>query len=109
LDRFGRSLRELIVLLNELRERGVEFVFLRESVNATAPGGKLVFHVFGTVAALERHLILERTMVGLEAARARGRKDGRQPVMGEGKIALVSKLVRDRETPVSAVCATVGV
>jgi DNA invertase Pin-like site-specific DNA recombinase len=59
--------------VNELRERGVEFVFLRESINTTTPGGKLVFHDFGAVAALERDLILERTMVGLEAARARGR------------------------------------
>jgi len=58
--------------VNELRERGVEFVFLRESINTTTPGGKLVFHDFGAVA-LERDLILERTMVGLEAARARGR------------------------------------
>jgi len=51
----------------------VESVFLRESINTTTPGGKLVFHVFGTVAALERDLILDRTMVGLEAARACGR------------------------------------
>jgi DNA invertase Pin-like site-specific DNA recombinase len=55
----------------------VEFVFLRESINTTTPGGKLVFHVFGAVAALERGLILERTMVGLEAAMAR--QEGRTP------------------------------
>jgi DNA invertase Pin-like site-specific DNA recombinase len=63
--------------VNELRERGVEFVFLRESINTTTPGGKLVFHDFGAVAALERDLILERTMVGLEAAMAR--QVGRTP------------------------------
>jgi DNA invertase Pin-like site-specific DNA recombinase len=67
-----------------------------------------VFQVFGAVAALERDLILERTMVGWRLP-WRVRKDGRQPVMGEGKIALVYKLMRDRETPVSVVCATVGV
>jgi DNA invertase Pin-like site-specific DNA recombinase len=50
--------------VNELREWGVEFVFLRESINTTPPGGKLVFHVFGAVAAFERDLILERTMGG---------------------------------------------
>jgi DNA invertase Pin-like site-specific DNA recombinase len=94
--------------VNELREWDVEFVFLRESINTTPPGGKLVFHVFGAVAALERDLILERTMGGLVPP-GRGRRDGRQLVMGEGKIALVSKLMRDRETPVSAVCATVSV
>ena len=50
LDRFGRSLRELIDLVNALRERGVEFVSLRENIDTTTPGGKLVFHVFGAVA-----------------------------------------------------------
>jgi DNA invertase Pin-like site-specific DNA recombinase len=60
-------------MVNELCEQGVEFVFLRESINATTREGKLVFHVFGAVAALERDPILERTMVGLEAAMARGR------------------------------------
>jgi DNA invertase Pin-like site-specific DNA recombinase len=109
LDRFGRSLRELIDLVNELRDRGVEFVSLREKIDTTTPGGKLVFHVFGAVAELERDLILERTMAGLEAARARGRKGGRKPAMDERKISLASKLMRDRETPISEVCEAVGV
>ena len=109
LDRFGRSLRELIDLVNELRDRGVEFVSLRESIDTTTPGGKLVFHVFGAVAEFERDLILERTTAGLEAARARGRRGGRKPAMDEGKIALASRLMRDRETPISEVCEAVGV
>jgi DNA invertase Pin-like site-specific DNA recombinase len=109
LDRFGRSLRELIDLVNELRARGVEFVSLRESIDTTTPGGKLVFHVFGAVAEFERDLILERTTAGLEAARARGRRGGRKPAMDEGKIALASRLMRDRETPVAEVCEAVGV
>jgi len=87
----------------------VEFISLRESIDTTTPGGELVFYVFGAVAELERDLILETTMVVLEAVGARGRKGGRKPVMGEGRIALVSKLMRDRETPLSAVCATAGV
>jgi DNA invertase Pin-like site-specific DNA recombinase len=109
LDRFGRSLRELIDLVNELRKRGVELVSLRESIDTTTPGGKLVFHVFGAVAEFERDLILERTTAGLEAARARGRRGGRKPAMDEGKIALASRLMRDRETPISEVCEAVGV
>ena len=109
LDRFGRSLQELIGLVNELNERGVEFVSLRESLDTTTPGGRLVYHVFGAVAEFERDIIQERTMAGLEAARARGRKGGRKPVMNEKKIALASKLMRDRETPMSEVCEAVGV
>jgi DNA invertase Pin-like site-specific DNA recombinase len=109
LDRFGRSLRELIDLVNELRGRGVEFVSLRESIDTTTPGGKLVFHVFGAVAEFERDLILERTMAGLEAARARGRNGGRPPKLDERKLALASRLMRDRETPILEVCEAVGV
>jgi DNA invertase Pin-like site-specific DNA recombinase len=109
LDRFGRSLRELIDLVNELRARGVEFVSLRESIDTTTPGGKLVFHVFGAVAEFERDLILERTMAGLEAARARGRNGGRPPKLDARRLALASRLMRDRETPISQVCEAVGV
>lgn len=109
LDRFGRSLKELIELVNGLNERGVEFVSLRESLDTTTPGGKLVFHVFGSVAEFERDIIRERTMAGLEAARARGRKGGRKSVMDRKKVALASKLMRDRETPMSEVCQAVGV
>ncbi len=109
LDRFGRSLKELIELMNALNERGVEFVSLRESLDTTTPGGKLVFHVFGSVAEFERDIIRERTMAGLEAARARGRKGGRKPVMDQKKIALASKLMRNRETSIGEVCEAVGV
>ncbi len=58
---------------------------------------------------MEQDIIQERTMVGLEAARARGHKGGRKPVMNEKKIALASKLMRDRELPISEVCEAVGV
>ena len=109
LDRLGRSLRELIDLVNELQDRGVEFVSLRESLDTTTPGGKLVFHVFASVAEFERDLIRERTMAGLEAARVRGRKGGRKRAMDAKKVALASKLLKDRQTPVSEVCEAVGV
>jgi len=77
LDRFGRSLRELIDLVNELREHGVDCVSLRENIDATAPGGKLVFHVFGAVAEFERDLILERTKPGTRDGEGPG-QEGRE-------------------------------
>jgi len=57
----------------------------------------------------ERDVIREMTMAGLEAARARGRKSGRKPVMNEKKLALASRLMEDRETPIGEVCEAVGV
>ena len=109
LDRLGRSIKDLIELVNGLQRRGVEFRSLRESLDTTSPGGRLVFHVFASIAEFERDVIRERTMAGLEAARARGRKGGRKPVMDEKKIALASKLMRDKEVPIGQVCEAVGV
>ncbi len=108
LDRLGRWIKELIELVNELKDRGVSFRSLRESLDTTTPGGKLVFHAFASIAEFERDVIRERTVAGLEAARARGRKGGRKPSMDQ-KISLVLKLTRDRETPISEVRGAVGV
>ncbi len=71
LDRLGRSIKELIELVNALKNHGVGFRSLRESLDTTAPGGKLVFHVFASTAEFECDVTPERTMAGLEAARAR--------------------------------------
>lgn len=109
LDRLGRSIQELIGVVNDLRDRGVEFRSLRESLDTNTPGGKLVFHVFVSIAEFERDIIRERTMAGLEAARARGRKGGRRPVMDQRKIALASRLMRNRETSISDICEAIGV
>ncbi len=67
----GRSLRNLIELVGDLEARGVGFRSLTESIDTTTPAGKLVFHIFVSLAEFERQLIRERTMAGLAAARAR--------------------------------------
>jgi DNA invertase Pin-like site-specific DNA recombinase len=108
LDRFGRSLKELVELVGGLRERGVEFVSLRESIDTTTSGGKLVFHVFGAVAEFERDLILERTMAGLEAAKARGRHGGRPRALDEGKAKLARRLKDEGEHSVEEICSMLG-
>lgn len=109
LDRLGRSIKELIELVNSLEERGVEFKSLRESLDTSTPGGKLVFHVFASMAEFERDVIRERTMAGLEAARARGRKGGRKPAMDEKKIALARRMMSDRENNATEVAETLGI
>jgi DNA invertase Pin-like site-specific DNA recombinase len=109
LDRFGRSLQELIELVGDLKERGVEFVSLRESIDTTTPGGKLVFHVFGAVAEFERDLVLERTVAGLEAARARGRRGGRPRSLDESKAKLARRLKAEGEHSVEEICSMLGV
>jgi DNA invertase Pin-like site-specific DNA recombinase len=77
LDRLGRSLRDLVNLMNEIQDKGAGLKSLNDSIDTTTPHGKLTFHLFASLAEFERDIIRERTRAGLEAARARGRKGGR--------------------------------
>ncbi len=101
LDRLGRSLAELLATVARLKERGIELVSLEERIDTGSAAGELVFHVFGAIAHFERRLIAERTKDGIAAARARGKRPGRQPVdMDKVKAAL--KLVEAGLSPTEA-------
>jgi DNA invertase Pin-like site-specific DNA recombinase len=76
LDRLGRSLRDLINIVNELEQKNVSFVSLQENIDTRTNNGKLFFHIFGALAEYEREIIRERTKAGLSAARSRGRTAG---------------------------------
>ena len=78
LDRLGRSLHDLILLGRKLDEMGIGLMSVQEKIDTSSSGGRLVFHMFGALAEFERNLVRERTQAGLNAARARGRKGGRQ-------------------------------
>src|SRR5271156_5717395 len=73
LDRLSRSLQQLLELVSKLEKREIGLNSLRDKIDTTTPGGKLVFHVFGALAQFEAEVIRERTNAGLQAARARGR------------------------------------
>jgi putative DNA-invertase from lambdoid prophage Rac len=77
LDRLGRSLRHLIVTIDELQALGVAFVSLGEGIDATTPVGRLQLHVLAAIAEFERARIAERVQAGLQRARARGAHLGR--------------------------------
>jgi len=109
LDRLGRSLKHLIELMAELEGQGVGFHSVTESIDTTTPGGKLVFHIFGALAEFERNLIRERTHAGLAAARARGRKGGRRPKLGEKQRAVAVDLYRQKKHKIDEICKAVGI
>lgn len=77
LDRLGRSLSHLIVLVATLSERGVGFISISEAIDTETASGRLLFHVMGALAEFERALISERTRAGIAAAKARGALIGR--------------------------------
>ncbi len=108
LDRLGRSLPHLIDTVRGLEDRGVGFRSLQESIDTTTPGGRLVFHIFGSLAEFERDLIQERTRAGLDAARARGRKGGRPTVLSPVKRKQATRMITDG-VPIVEVAQALGV
>ncbi|EJD6659813.1 recombinase family protein [Enterobacter cloacae] len=81
LDRLGRSMRHLVMLIEELRQRGVSFKSLTDSIDTSTSMGRFFFHVMSALAEMERELIVERTRAGLAAAREKGRIGGRKRIM----------------------------
>ena len=84
-DRLARSLRDLLDIVEAIKARGAGFRSLAEDIDTTTPAGRLVFHVFASIAQFERERISERTKEGLEAARKRGRIGGRPPVLSSAQ------------------------
>jgi len=101
LDRLGRSLAELISVVEQLKARGVALLSLEEKIDTSSAAGELIFHVFGAIAHFERRLIAERTKDGIAAARARGKVPGRQPV-DLNKVQAAIKLVEAGLSPTEA-------
>jgi len=80
LDRLGRSLAELLSAVTMLHERKIALLSLEEKIDTPSAAGELIFRLFGAIAHFERWLISERIKDGIAAARAKGRKPGRQPL-----------------------------
>jgi DNA invertase Pin-like site-specific DNA recombinase len=109
LDRLGRNLADLVRLIAELEQRKVNFESLTEKIETGSPTGRLVFHVFAALAEFERNLIRERTIAGLTAARARGRKGGRPPKLSAKEIKTIRALLKTADIPVAEIAARFGI
>jgi Enterobacteriaceae phage serine recombinase len=97
LDRLGRSVRDLITMLDDLRARGVKFRSPTEAIDTDTPTGRAMWQVIGVLAELERSLISERTRAGVKAAQRRGVKFGRKPKLSPQQIKHARKLIDEGE------------
>jgi DNA invertase Pin-like site-specific DNA recombinase len=97
LDRLGRSLHDLIGLLDNLKAKGASFQSLTEAIDTATPTGRAMWQMVGILAELERSLIQERTKAGRAAAIARGVKMGRKPKLTKQQVAHASKLIEQGE------------
>jgi len=109
LDRLGRSVAHLVETVSMLDARGVGFVSLTEAIDTTTAGGRLLLHLFASLAEFELELIRERTAAGLIAARERGRVGGRPTVMTPEKRAAAGELLAKPDATTASVARALGV
>lgn len=108
LDRLGRSTKDLLNLVSELEDLGVNLQVLEQNINTSTPDGKLFFTMIAAFAEFEREIMRSRTMDGLASARARGKKGGRRTVMTTSKIQVAKDMYADGRY-VKEIAETLGV
>ena len=112
LDRLGRNLAHLVKTVQDLSGRGVGLRVLTgqgAQIDTTTAAGRLVFGIFAALAEFEGELIRERTVAGLRAARARGRKGGRKFALSKAQVRLAQDAIAHRDTSVSDLCRELGI
>ncbi|MFD7258402.1 recombinase family protein [Streptomyces sp. NPDC059874] len=109
LDRYGRSLQDLVNMVAALRERGIGFTSLHERLDTTTPGGRLIFHVFAALAEFIRELIVQGTHEGLAAARARGRVGGRPTVVTDELLRAARDMLPNPQNSIETIAGLLGV
>ena len=109
IDRLGRSLREMLDTSHMLQQRKVKLRSLTEQVDTETPTGRLMFNFLGTIAEYFLDLNRERTVEGLKAALARGRKGGRPRKLNEDDLAVARAMLRDPTIPIADIAKRLGV
>lgn len=109
LDRLGRSLGQLMTLMQTLQSRQVGFHSLVEAIDTTTAIGQFFFQITGAFAELERNLMRERTRAGLASARRRGRCGGRPKAIDAETFAMAVQLYHAETTSVQSICTRLGI
>lgn len=112
LDRLGRSLKHLILTIEDLTKRKIGFKVLSGqgvNIDTTTPSGKMIFSIFAALAEFERELIVERTKAGLESARARGKVGGRKFILSKSQIRLAEVSMKNKDISVTELCIELGI
>jgi DNA invertase Pin-like site-specific DNA recombinase len=112
LDRLGRSLSDLVALVNEIQEKGAGLQSLQDHIDTTTPQGKFTFHLFAAIAEFEREITRERTRAGLASARARGKLGGRPKGLSkaaEEKAKIAQLLHKQGDLSIDAICTHLAI
>lgn len=109
LDRLGRNLKHLIETVSDLEKKGIGFKSITEGIETQSSGGKLVFHLFASLAEFERDIIKERTKAGLLAAKQRGKVGGRPSVIDNKKLSIARTMHANPKITVNEICRSLNV
>lgn len=112
LDRLGRSLKNLISLVQELMQNNIGLCSLNDPIDTTTSQGRLIFNIFASLAEFERDIICERTQAGLSAARARGRRGGRPKGISkqsEATACAAETLYKEKKISVIEICKKLSI
>lgn len=108
LDRLGRTMHQLVNLMNDFNSNDIKFVSIKDGVDTSTTMGRFLFHVFGAMAEMEREVINERVISGLESAKSRGRSGGRRKAHNEEKRSIMLKMIEDGYSK-KEICESTGV
>tara|TARA_A100001035_G_scaffold193857_1_gene155025 strand:- start:1582 stop:2190 length:609 start_codon:yes stop_codon:yes gene_type:complete len=103
LDRLGRTVKQLVELMDWFTEQEIQFKSLQDGIDTTTANGRFFFHIMSAFSELERELIRERTQVGLSSARRRGRLGGRPETHGEDKKEIAYQMVMESHQTVAEI------
>lgn len=109
LDRLGRRMSKLIGMINEFKEKGVNFISLENHIDTTTPVGMVLFSMCAAFSEMERELIRERVKAGIDAAHKKGRKGGRPKALTPYKLITLKSLVKGGNLSVKKICELVGI
>jgi DNA invertase Pin-like site-specific DNA recombinase len=109
LDRLARSLKQLIETVERLEKSQIGLLSLSENIDTTTSTGRLVFHIFASLAEFERSVIRDRTMAGLKAAKDKGKIGGRPPALETDDITIAKTLLKDSNITVEEVAKRMNV
>lgn len=109
LDRLGRSVLHLADLLVRFQNDGIHFSSISEGINTTTPGGKLVYHLFSAFAEFQRDIIIENTILGVEAARRRGKRLGRPTSLDIDTVLAAQQLIAQNGITITEAARRLGV
>lgn len=108
IDRLGRSITNLIEIMNELNELKIDMFFSQQSIDTQTASGRMVFGIFSSLASFEREMIRYRVKAGLDRARKNGVKLGRHTVVNDGVKSAVL-ILKDKGIGVREICRKLGI